>query len=39
MTTRALRMMTGGLERIPIKLDQFGRCVVCVRFGWFRLNA
>jgi hypothetical protein len=24
---------------LPPTLDEFGRCVVCVHFGWFRLNA
>ncbi len=24
---------------IPPTLDEFGRCAVCVRLGWFRPNA
>ena len=24
---------------IPATLDEFGRCVVCVRLSWFKLDA
>ena len=34
-----LRHLSEHAGDLPPTLDEFGRCVVCVRFGWFRLNA
>ncbi len=34
-----LRHLAGHAGTMPPALDEFGRCVVCVRLGWFRLNA
>ncbi len=34
-----LRHLAEHAGAIPATLDEFGRCVVCVRLGCFRLNA
>ena len=34
-----LRHLAEHAGTLPPRHDEFGRCVVCVRFGWFRLNA
>lgn len=34
-----LRHLAGHAGTIPLTLDEFGRCVVCMRLGWFRPNA
>jgi hypothetical protein len=33
-----LRHLAGHSGAIPLTLDEFGRCAVCVRLGWFRPN-
>ncbi len=34
-----LRHLASHAGALPPTLDEFGRCTVCVRLGWFRLNA
>jgi hypothetical protein len=33
-----LRHLAGHAGTEPLLLDEFGRCVICVRRGWFRPN-
>jgi len=34
-----LRHLAGHAGTIPQTLDEFGRCIVCIRLGCFSLNA
>ncbi len=34
-----LRHLAGHAGTIPLVLDEFGRCVICVRRGFFKPNA
>jgi hypothetical protein len=34
-----LRHLAGHAGTIPLSLDEFGRCIVCLRLGCFRPNA
>jgi hypothetical protein len=34
-----LRHLAGHRGTIPLELDEYGRCVICVRWGFFRPSA
>jgi hypothetical protein len=36
---RHLRHLAEHAGTIPARLDEFGRCVTCVRLGWWRPDA